>query len=99
MVKELRRITLEELAANLDGEFERVTVNGETVVVETTDGARAVLKPLLSKRRARKHRVVTDADYQAFRASAGGWKDVDTEKLKRDIAESRRISTRAPIEL
>jgi len=96
MAKELRRITFDELAANLDGDFERVTVNGETVVVETTDGARAILKPLLSKRSARKHRVITEADYQAFRASAGGWKDVDTDKLKRDIAESRSISTRPP---
>ena len=42
----------------------------------------------------------TKADYEAFLSAAGGWKDlVDTEKLKKDIYESRKISTRPPIEL
>ena len=45
-------------------------------------------------------RTLSEADYEAFKSAAGGWKDlVDTEKLKRDISESRKISTRPPIEL
>jgi hypothetical protein len=97
MVKELRQISVDELAANLSDVLKRVIVDHETVVVETTEGARALVSPYPSKRR--KRRTISDAHYEAFLASAGGWKDVDTEKLKRDIAESRRLSTRPPIEL
>jgi hypothetical protein len=41
----------------------------------------------------------TKADYEAFRSAAGGWKDVDTDKLIKDIYASRKISTRPPVEL
>ena len=59
----------------------------------------AVLQPLNGKRKRTK-RAKTRKDYEAFLASAGGWKDlVDTEKLKRDIYESRMISTRPPVTL
>jgi len=34
--------------------------------------------------------------YEAFRSAAGGWRDVDTEKLLRDIYRSRDISIRPP---
>jgi hypothetical protein len=43
---------------------------------------------------AKKKRGKTNADYNAFLSAAGGWKDlVDTEQLKKDIYESRKIST------
>ena len=59
----------------------------------------AVIMPA-KKAPPRKKREKTKADYEAFLSAAGGWKDlVDTEKLKRDIYESRKISTRPPIEL
>src|SRR5437667_12481910 len=49
---------------------------------------------------AQKKRAKTKADYEAFKSAAGGWKDlVDIDKLKQDISESRKISTRPPIEL
>ena len=35
----------------------------------------------------------------AFFSSAGSWKDVDTDVLKKQIYESRRISTRGKIKL
>ena len=45
-------------------------------------------------------RSKTKADYDTFRAAAGGWKGlVDTDKLIADIYESRRLSTKPPIEL
>jgi hypothetical protein len=48
--------------------------------------------------RRRKER--TQEDYEAFRSSAGGWKGlVDTDKLIEGIYESRRISSRPPVEL
>jgi hypothetical protein len=53
-------------------------------------------RPAAKRRRGREK---TDADYEAFRSAAGGWKDLDTDKLIKDIYESRRISTRAPIDL
>lgn len=34
-----------------------------------------------------------------FISAAGSWKDVDTEKLKGQIYESRRISTREEVKL
>jgi len=52
--------------------------------------------PAHSKRGAR---AKTDADYEAFRRAAGGWKDVDTDKLIEDIYESRRRSSRPPVDL
>ena len=59
----------------------------------------AVLMPVTSARHRNK-RARTRADYEAFRAAAGGWKGlVDTDKLVDDIYESRKISTRPPIEL
>lgn len=49
---------------------------------------------------AEKKRGKTQADYEAFLSAAGGWKDlVDTEQLKKDIYESRKISTRPLLEL
>ncbi len=59
----------------------------------------AVLKPVAPARHRNK-RARTRADYEAFRAAAGGWKGlVDTDKLIADIYESRRISTKPPVEL
>jgi hypothetical protein len=48
----------------------------------------------------RRGREKTAADFEAFRRAAGSWKDlVDTGKLIEDIYESRRISTRPPVDL
>jgi len=47
----------------------------------------------------RPRRQPTAADREAFRAAAGSWKDVDTDKLVEDMYESRRISTRPPVDL
>ena len=60
----------------------------------------ALITPVTGAKKAKKQQAKTKADYEAFKSAAGGWKDlVDTEKLKRDIYESRKISTRPPIEL
>ncbi len=48
---------------------------------------------------ARKKREKTKADYEAFKSAAGGWKDIDTDKLIADIYASRRRSNRPPVEL
>jgi hypothetical protein len=37
---------------------------------------------------------MTTKNYRAFKAAAGGWKDVDTGRLIADIAADRRTSNR-----
>jgi len=59
----------------------------------------AILMPVTPARH-KARRTKTRADYDAFRTAAGGWKGlVDTDKLITDIYESRRLSTKPPIEL
>ena len=82
------------------GFFERVVRGRETVVVEDERGEAAVLKPAPSRSRSYTRGKRTKADREAFLSSLGGWKDlVDTDKLVKNIYESRSISTRPPIEL
>lgn len=53
-----------------------------------------------SRSKHRPRNAKTEADYEAFRSAAGGWKDlVDTDKLIEDNYKSRRISTRPPVDL
>jgi hypothetical protein len=59
----------------------------------------AVLVPAKGTKPVRKPREKTKADYEAFKAAAGSWKDVDVEKFKADIYASRRLSTRPPVKL
>ena len=97
-MKEITRISLDELPANFARFFARVVRERKSIVVEEKGNALAVLKPARARRGGRRKK--TAADYKAFLESAGGWKDlVDTEKLKRDIYESRSISSRPPITL
>jgi len=58
----------------------------------------AVIMPA-KKAPARKKREKTKADYEAFKSAAGGWKDIDTDKLIADIYASRRRSNRPPVKL
>lgn len=66
-----------------------VTINADVV---------AVLKPA-KPARLRARREPTAEDIAAFEAAAGGWKDVDVDRFLRDNAESRRRSSRRPVEL
>jgi hypothetical protein len=49
--------------------------------------------------RRRNGRTLSDADRKAFKSAAGAWKDVDVERLKKDIRASRDIPSRPPVEL
>ena len=97
MTEALRPIPFEEFSDNLASIFERVVGKGEEVVVETAAGELVTLKPLARTKRRR--RTKTKADYEAFLASFGGWKDVDVDAFLKDNEENRRISTRPPVEL
>lgn len=56
------------------------------------DLALVILLPQPKKRR--RGRTLSEEDYYAFRSAAGGWKDIDTDQLVKNIYENRRISTR-----
>lgn len=79
---------------------EEVRKGDEPRVLRRDSEDLAILTPVkgLPKRRAR--RAKTKADYGAFLSSAGSWKGiVDTDKLVADIYESRRLSSRPPVDL
>ncbi len=60
----------------------------------------AILMPTKPPSKRKPGRAKTKPDYEAFLASAGSWKgNVDTDKLIADIYESRRRSSRPPVEL
>ena len=58
----------------------------------------AVIVPA-KKAPLRKKREKTKADYEAFLSAAGGWKDIDTDKLIAEIYESRRRRNRPAVKL
>lgn len=41
----------------------------------------------------------TSADYEAFLSAAGSWEEVDVDEFLANVYESRRRSTRPPVEL
>lgn len=60
----------------------------------------AILMPVGTAVTPRKKRGKTKADYKAFRAAFGSWKDIDTEELLKHIyADRRRTITRLPVKL
>ncbi|HET7036974.1 MAG TPA: hypothetical protein VFI42_14920 [Thermomicrobiaceae bacterium] len=83
---ELRRIADE---VNQTGEPRLLQRDGEDL---------AIIVPITELRRPSR-RPKTEADYQAFLSSAGGWADLDTDKLVADIYADRRRSNRPPLEL
>lgn len=67
---------------------------GDEVIARIVPAARHTALP--ARRYGGKRSV---EDVEAFRSSAGGWADIDAEKLKSDIYESRRRSSRPPVDL
>lgn len=64
----------------------------DEVVIRQHGKEVAVVIPIREHRPKRAPRVITDEDREAFRAAAGGWKDVDTDRLLRDIYADRDMS-------
>ena len=60
----------------------------------------AILTPVKGPAKRKRKLAETKADHEAFLSSAGSWKGiVDTDKLVADIYESRKRSSRPPVEL
>lgn len=69
-------------------------------ILRRADEDIAVIAPVRKPVRRSAIKKKSAADMEAFWSSFGGWKDVvDTDKLKADIEESRRISTKPRPEL
>jgi hypothetical protein len=56
-----------------------------------------MVSPARRSRPRRSKVTPSKANYDAFLSSPGSWSDEDTEALKRNIAESRRLSSRSPV--
>lgn len=72
----------------------RVLRRGDEVIAKIVPAIPA--RATLPAQRTRREK--TKEDIEAFLASAGSWSDVDTERFKADLAESRR-SSRPPVAL
>ncbi len=100
MSRKVKTISLQEFSSNPEAFIDEVIRRHEQVIIENEEGALAVLRPIRLVKRSYKKNQGSEASYEAFLGSAGGWAGlVDTEKLKSNIYESRRISSRPPVEL
>lgn len=98
MIKELKPIDITNVPELLSL-AEEVHRTNEPRLLRRESEDLAILMPVKPAPRRRRRWAKTRADYEAFRSAAGGWKDVDTDKLIEDIYADRRISDRPPIEL
>ena len=97
MARELRCVDISDIPVLLKLARE-VHVAKTPIVLRDDSEDLAVIVPANAVQRPAK-RTKTKADYDAFLSAAGSWKDVDTDKLIEDIYESRRRSSRPPVEL
>jgi hypothetical protein len=77
---------------------ERVQKGRTARVLSRKDKPVAILRPIGGERKRTK-KAISKKNYDAFLDSAGSWKDVDTDTLVKDIYNSRKISSRPPVEL
>jgi hypothetical protein len=95
MDKEIRRIPYDEFFRNPAGIFEQVIRDHETVIVEYEEGEAVIL----SSAEDGLVKDKTEDDFEAFRAAAGSWADVDTDTFLADVYESRHRPSRPPVQL
>lgn len=99
MSKELKPIDISNVPEVLRL-VEEVRKNAEPRLLRRDSEDLAILTPVMPARKHVTRRAKTKEDYEAFLSSAGSWKGlVDTDKLVADIYESRRLSSRPPVEL
>ncbi len=86
-IPDLLRLAEEVQASN---EPRMLTRNAEQLAVVMPVGKRSAKRP---------RKTPSAEDLEAFRSAAGGWKDLDTDTLVKNIYESRRISIRPRVDL
>jgi hypothetical protein len=97
MAKELKPVDVSKLPELLSI-AEDVRASGVGRLLKRNGEELAILAPVTRARKATA-RGRSKADYEALLAAAGSWKDVDTDAFVADVYESRRRSSRPPVEL
>ncbi len=98
MTKELKLVDISNVP-ELVRLAQEVKAANEPRILQSEGEDIALLMPVTSTSKRHK-KARSESDYEAFLDSAGGWRElVDTEELKENIYESRRISSRPPITL
>lgn len=77
---------------------EEVRDTGEPRVLRAGDEDIAILMPITRRKELRKPRK-TKNDIESLLSAAGGWEDVDIDRLLSDIYSDRRASNRVPVDL
>jgi len=78
---------------------EEVQITKTPRILKRDNETVAMLMPVAAIKQ-KKTRAKAKADYEAFRSSAGGWKEVDTDRLLKDIyADRRRTNARPSVNL
>jgi hypothetical protein len=98
MARELRSMDISD-APELLRLAEEVREAGEPRLLRRNGEDLVIVSPVVRKTMRRTRRTRTEEDLAAFRAAAGSWSDVDTDKFLADNAHSRRISIQPPVEL
>lgn len=99
MARELASTDISE-APDILRLVEEVRRSGRARVLRLADEDLAVLSPVNTSGKRRGQHLKTEADRAAFMSSAGGWTgNVDVDTFLRDNDESRRRSSRPPVEL
>jgi hypothetical protein len=70
---------------------------GETVL--RWNGEEVAVVRTLKHSRLRRQRQRTEADVEAFRASAGGWRGIVDEAFMEEVYRSRSVSSRPSVDL
>ena len=78
---------------------EEVSTTKKPRILKVRSETLAILMPVGTVVKPKEKRVKTKADYEAFHKAAGSWKDMDVEKFKAAIYESRRRSIRPSVNL
>lgn len=79
---------------------EEVRITHQPRILRRDSEDLAILIPVTHSSQERVKRELTESDYQAFLSAAGSWSSfVDSDKLIEDIHESRRLSSKPPVEL
>lgn len=97
MAKELKPVDVSRVPELLSI-AEEVRASGVGRLLKRNGEELAILAPVTRTRKPTA-RGRSKADYEALLAAAGSWKDVDTDSFVADVYESRRRSSRPPVEL
>ena len=87
------RIPIDEFKAHMGEVFERVWRDREMIEIEVDRNKIVTLHPGADAL------DLTQADYEAFMSSFGGWRDLDADQFLKDVYASRDQSKREPVEL